>query len=121
MACPYAKHCVSLSLESFSLSLSAQERESYAGSWDAYIDGHIVSESSRRYITNLLAATAAMKTEDSHDSSEDSDAEKWRHLDMRAGSMDVVQRTLQGIAAAMRPEARMKAFRRWGGTLAPSV
>ena len=67
-------------------------RYSYAASWDAYIDGNVISETSHRYITNLLAATAATKTEDSGDSSEDSDAEQWRNLDMRAGNMDKLQR-----------------------------
>ena len=42
---------------------------SYAASWEAYIAGHIVSESALRYIPNLLGATAATKTEDSEDSS----------------------------------------------------
>ena len=30
---------------------------------------------------------------------QDSDAETWRSLDMRAGSMDLVRQTLQGMAA----------------------
>ena len=51
---------------------AAQERHSYAASWEAYIEGNIVSETSRRFITNLLAGTAASKTEHSDDSSEDS-------------------------------------------------
>ena len=78
---------------------TATERYSYALSWETYIDGNVVSETSRRYITNLLAATAATKTEEEGDSSEDSDAEAWRHLDVHAGSMDVVHRALGGIAA----------------------
>ena len=52
-----------------------KHRLSYAASWEAYIDGNVVSDTSRRYILNLLAATAATKTEDSGDSSEDSVAE----------------------------------------------
>ena len=75
----------------------AQERYSYAASWEAYIDGKIVSETSRRFITNLLTATAASKTENSDDSSEDSDAEAWQKLDLRAGNMGVAHRSLQGL------------------------
>ena len=48
---------------------------SYATSWDAYIEGNIVSESSRRFITNLLAATAANNAAYSYDYSVDSNAE----------------------------------------------
>ena len=91
-----------------------KHRLSYASSWEAYMDGNVVSESSRRYIVNMLAATAATKTEDSGDSSEDSDAEAWATMNKRAGSMQLVQQTLQGMAArnseegvkAMGPHAR---------------
>ena len=93
------------------------QRDSYAASWEAYIDGNVVSETSRRYISNLLSATAATNMEESDESSGDSEAETWRHLDMRAGSMDLVKRTLQGMAA----KAPMKAFRRWEGTRGPSI
>ena len=82
------------------------ERYSYATSWEEYINGHVISETSRRYITNLLAATAATKTEEPGDSSEDSDAEAWRGLDVHAGSMDVVRRTLGGIAARSSEEGQ---------------
>ena len=40
-----------------------KHRLSYAASWEAYLDGNVVSETSHRYILNLLAATAATKTE----------------------------------------------------------
>ena len=63
---------------------TATERYSYSTSWEAYIDGNVVSETIRRYITNLLAATAATKTEQEGDSSEDSDAEAWRDLSTTA-------------------------------------
>ena len=71
---------------------------SYARSWEAYIDGHVLSESSRRYITNMLASTQSMK-EDAQDSSDDTDEEKWKPIQTAAGSMEVVNRTLCGIAA----------------------
>ena len=51
----------------------------YAATWGAHISGHIVSSTSLRYINNLLAATAATKTEDSDKSSDDTDAEEWQH------------------------------------------
>ena len=41
----------------------ASERYSYATSWDHYIHGNVVSDTSRRYIVNLLTATAAIKAE----------------------------------------------------------
>ena len=37
----------------------ATVRYSYASSWERYVQGHVVSCTSRRYIVNLLAATAA--------------------------------------------------------------
>ena len=75
------------------------ERISYATSWETYVDGHIVSKSSMRSITNLLAATAASGTEQSDDSSENSDVEALRNLDLQVGHMDLVHQTLRGIAA----------------------
>ena len=95
---------------------TTQDRYSYAASWEAYIDGHIVSDSSRRFITNLMAATAAIKSEDSVDSSEDSDAEAWLNMNVRAGNMDLVHRTLQGMAAKSSDEG-MKAIGRHARTI----
>ena len=76
-----------------------KHRLSYAASWEKFIDGNVVSDTSRRYILNLLAATAATKTEDSGDSSDDSDDDIWHHLDLHPGSMAVVENTLRGLAA----------------------
>ena len=73
-----------------------RDRRSYATSWDAYVDGNVVSECGRRLITNLLAATAAIKDADAEDSSEDSDAEQWKNLEVRVGNMEIVQQTLTG-------------------------
>ena len=47
----------------------------------------------------MLAATAATKTEDSENSSDDTDAEQWENLDFKAGNMDVVQQTLKGMCS----------------------
>ena len=37
--------------------------------------------------------------EDSENSSDDSDAEQWENLDVKAGSMELVRQTLQGMAS----------------------
>ena len=74
-------------------------RYSYSASLDHYIWGNIVSSTSLRFITNLLAATATARAEGSDDSSGDSEAEAWNNLDLRAGDMDLVHRTLQGMAS----------------------
>ena len=65
---------------------------SYAGSRDGYIRGNIISETSRRYITNLLAASAATRAEQQHDSSDDSDAEEWANANRDAGHLDLVKK-----------------------------
>ena len=52
-----------------------------------------------RFVQNLIAATVATKTEDCKDSSDDSDAEEWENVDFKAGKMDLVQQTLQGMAS----------------------
>ena len=71
---------------------------SYVLTWRWYTDGHVVSATNQRYISNLLSATAARvvaKTDDSDTDSEDSDLERFKS---HAGSMDLVQQTLRGIA-----------------------
>ena len=40
------------------------------------------------------------------DSSDDSEAEQWSHLDLRAGNMDVVRQTLDGICATSKEEGQ---------------
>ena len=77
---------------------SEKSKYSYATSWATYIDGHVVSETSRRFIVNLLAATAATQAEKPEDSSEDSDAEAWQGIDVRTGNLDIVHKTLTGMA-----------------------
>jgi hypothetical protein len=68
-----------------------------------------VSELSRQYITNLLGATVVRIVELQGDSSEDSDAERWAHIETRVGHMDVVRRTLDGIAARSEEMAHVAA------------
>ena len=69
-------------------------RYSYPASY-----GCIVSESSRVSVANLLPATAAIIEEEAGDSSEGSDAEVWRKLDVRAGKMDLVHLSFEGLLA----------------------
>ena len=85
-------------------------------SWDKYINGHIVSSTSLRYIQNLLAATAATQLENSDDSSDDTDAEEWENLDVKAGSMQLVRLTLQGMASRNADEG-VKAMGRHAATI----
>ena len=58
----------------------------------------------------MLAATAATKMEDSENSSDDSDAEQWENFDFKAGNMDLVRQTLQGMASRHADEG-VKAMR----------
>ena len=87
-------------------------------SWDKYINGHIVSSSSLRYIQNLLAATAATKLEQSDDSSDDTDAEEWQNVDVKAGSMDLVHQTLKGMCSR-NPDEGAKSMGRHATTITP--
>ena len=80
------------------------DRLCYATSWEHYIEGNIISETSRQYISNLLAATAAVKNADSDDSSGDSEWEEWRRFDSKIGDMDLVRKTLHGIASRSKDE-----------------
>jgi hypothetical protein len=79
-------------------------RHSYDATWERYTNGNVVSVMARRYILNLLAATSARVVEVPGDSSDDSEAENWSHLDICAGSLDVVRRTLNGIASWCKDE-----------------
>ena len=72
-------------------------KRSYAATWQTYIDGNVVSESNRKYITNILMATAARVVENRDDSSEDSDAFEYIHGDRKVGNMDLIHQTLHGI------------------------
>ena len=79
-------------------------RHSYAATWERYTNGNVVSVMARRYILKLIAATSARVVEVPGDSSDDSETENWSHLDIRAGNIDVVRRTLNGIASRCKDE-----------------
>lgn len=91
-------------------------KQSYASTWEQYCQGNVISQINRRYIINFLAATCARTVEVSGDSSDDSEAEDWSHLDLRAGSIDVVRRVLDGIAVWSSDEGQ-QALARYGGTI----
>ena len=69
---------------------------SHASSWNWYINGHVVSQLSKRYINNLLAVTAARVIHKTDESSDDD--EEPRHFSAEVGDMNLIQDTLQGIA-----------------------
>ena len=79
-------------------SASRASVNSYCTSWRRYIDGHVVSQTSRKFIINLLAATAARVVEDPDASSEDAEEEDWDTRTRRAGSRALIHHTLYGIA-----------------------
>ena len=54
--------------------------------------------------------------EDSENSSDDSDAEQWENLDVKAGSMELVRQTLQGMASRNTEEG-VKAMGRHARTI----
>ena len=83
----------------YSMEDSALAYYSYACSWETYVGGHVVSEPSRRYITNLLAATASARIDEQQDSSDDSDEDQWKTAPTQNVTMGFVRRALNGIAA----------------------
>ena len=67
-------------------------RNSYVAAWNHYIDGHVVSESNRRYVTNLLAATAArVVVEDSDDSTAGSDDFNLEGMPPNVGDLNLIE------------------------------
>ena len=81
-----------------------------------YIDGNVVSETSRKYITNMLVATASAKIDDPFNSSDESDEEQWKDCTSAAANMQLVQRTLNGISAR-NTEDGQRAFGRHASTI----
>ena len=63
--------------------------------WNDYIDGHVVSRSARRLIMNLISATAARVIQ----RSESSDGSNVERCKAHAGTLDLINETLKGIAA----------------------
>ena len=70
-----------------------------------------MSKTSHRFITNILAATAATKVERPDDSSDDTDAEELDGINQNLGGMDLVEETLKGMCKH-NPEEGAKAMGR---------
>ena len=64
----------------------------------------------------MLAATASCKAEEEGDSSDDTDAEDWTNADRTAGNLDLVHKTLDGIAAQSKDDGA-KGFGRHAATI----
>ena len=90
---------------------SAHEERAYTKAWQTYIKGNVVSHTNKRFITNLLAATAARVVEDPDDSSGDSDDFHYDHHNRPAGSYTLIQQTLDGISA-LNPDNGVEAIGR---------
>ena len=75
-----------------------KEERSYARSWAQYIHGNVATQTSKRFITNLLTATAARVVEEPGDSSDDSDDFDYDPTGRPAGNMDLIRQTLNGIS-----------------------
>ena len=74
-----------------------------------------MSESAKRYIQNILnTSTAGASTKD--DSSDDSDDEEWKGLGIKVGSMELVHKTLRGIAFQNKEDGAV-AMGRYGKTI----
>ena len=86
---------------------SMEVSKSYARTWQHYIDGNVVSNCSKRYILNLLSATAARVVEREGSSDNDSEDSDLEHFKFHAGNMDLVHDTLRGIAANDEDEGRI--------------
>ena len=87
---------------------NGEEVMSYLLTWQAYVDGNVVTESAQRYIGNLMGATAARvvtkAAESDNGSSDESDIERFK---THAGTLDLVRNTLKGIACLDEDEGRI--------------
>lgn len=77
----------------------SQPRRSYAAAWREYIDGHIVSESGRKYIMNMLSATSARVVNSDDESDGDSAENDMEQFEKHRSSLGIVKKTLAGIAS----------------------
>ena len=80
--------------------LPAGHKHCYATSWDVYIRGHIVSNTARQFIVNMLSVTTTSAFENPDESSDDSETERWANRTSGPiGDLALVTKTLEGIAA----------------------
>ena len=73
--------------------------QSYRLSWKYYTDGRVVSELGRRYIVNAIMASAARVFEEEDEEHTDSDDDPYSGRIKHVADLQVIQKTLQGIAA----------------------
>ena len=74
-------------------------KSSHAESWQRYIKGNVISRTSQRYISNLLAATAARVVEKADSSADEDNEDEALHFNAKVGDMALIADTLKGIAA----------------------
>ena len=85
-------------------------RRSYAASWEWYLDGNVVSQTSCRFIRNMLAITVGktlVKDDDDEDRNDGEDHSDTEQYKAHAGSLDLVYNTLRGIAAHDEDEGKL--------------
>ena len=74
-------------------------RRTYVLGWRWYIQGHVTSQQQRRFIQNLLMATAAKVAEQPGEVSSDSEEVDYKRHDRTIGDMKLVHRTIDGLQA----------------------
>ena len=94
---------------------SFSQPRSYADSWDNYVRGNIISQMSKKYITNLVAASCARLEED-ESSDDDSSEEEILVRKGPQGNLSLVHRTLNGIAAQC-PDEGAKGFGKYAQSI----
>ena len=74
-------------------------RRTYVLGWRWYIQGHVTSQQQRRFIQNLLMATAAKVAEQPGEVSSDSEEVDYKRHERTIGDMKLVHRTIDGLQA----------------------
>ena len=72
-----------------------------------YIDGNVVSEASRQYISNLMSSSAARLVENSENIDSECEENDMDQTKGHACNMSLVRKTLQGIASHDTEEGRV--------------
>ena len=78
---------------------SSNPVQSYRLSWNHYTNGRVVSELSRRYIVNVIMASAARVMTEEDETHTDSDDDDNSGPIEYTANLQLIQKTLQGIAA----------------------
>ena len=73
--------------------------QSYRLSWNYYTNGRVVSELSRRYVANAIMASAARVFAEEDETHTDSDDDPYSGAIEYTANLQLIQKTLQGIAA----------------------